>query len=135
LAQISPLAQQVALIEPYPLTQTPMLDCLSTAAVPSSCDQPAWAMPGTDDVISLYRDLARRSPNVTSVSLAELICPGGVCPAEVGGLPAFADDNHLTHAFAATLVPGLLQVLADEGLVVRRASGSPVVEPEVGSRL
>jgi len=133
LAQVAPLAKQVALIEPYPLTETPMLDCLVAGAEPSSCDQPVWAMPGTEEVVSLYRTLASRYPNVTSVSLAELICPDGLCPASADGLPAFADDNHLTHAFAATLVPGLLQVLADEGMVIRQASGRPVVDPEVGS--
>lgn len=133
LAQMVPLAKQIALVEPYPLTRTPMIDCLSTGAPPASCDQPAWQMPGTESVLPLYRQLASTYPNVTSVSLADLICPGGICPAEVDGLPTFADDNHLTHAFAATLVPGLLQVLADDGMLVRGASGTPVAEPEVGS--
>lgn len=130
LPQIAKLTDAVVLLEPYPMTAKPMISCLSTEAKPSTCDLPATSLPGTAFVEELYREQAATFANVHSVSLDEVICPGGQCPAMVSGVVTFADDNHLTVDYAEQLVPDLLAALAKVGVPVRGADGMPVATGE-----
>jgi peptidoglycan/LPS O-acetylase OafA/YrhL len=43
-------------------------------------------------------------PNVSFLDLADVLC-GDVCPAEMGNVLVYMDDNHLTATFAASLAP------------------------------
>jgi peptidoglycan/LPS O-acetylase OafA/YrhL len=126
LRDIEALTDAIVLLEPYPMTRRPMVACLSTGAQPASCDLPAVGLPGTAEVERKYRDLAATLSNVHSVDLDEAICPSGTCLAEVDGLVTMVDNNHLTEAFAARLVPQLLKGLADAGVVVNGKDGIPV---------
>lgn len=110
------------------MTSKPMVSCLSTGAKPSDCDLPATSLPGTAFVEALYRRQPDRLPNVHSVSLDEIICPGGTCPALATGVVTFADDNHLTVDYASRLVPALLDELDRAGMSVRGKGGRPVAK-------
>ena len=44
---------------------------------------------------------------VTTVDLADHVCRGDVCPAVVGGVIVYADYNHLSATYSATLAPYL----------------------------
>jgi hypothetical protein len=119
LRELSPLADTVVLIEPTPITATPMLSCLTGSDNPRECDQPASGARGTDYVEALYREMAAEFPNVVSVSLDEVICPKGLCPAMVRGVPTFSDSNHLSWDYAEMLMPQVDRVLRAEGVRLR----------------
>lgn len=46
-------------------------------------------------------------PGVHTVDLSDAICPDRRCPAVVGNVAVYLDDNHLTWAYARTLAPFL----------------------------
>jgi hypothetical protein len=115
LAQMVPLSGKVVLIEPFPQTRTPMLDCLTEGTPPARCDQPALATAGTETVESLYRQLDARNPTVVSVSLDDVMCPDATCPALVNGSPTFSDSNHLSWDYASSLMPAVAAALRDAG--------------------
>ncbi|MGQ0573336.1 MAG: acyltransferase family protein [Pseudonocardia sp.] len=51
--------------------------------------------------------------NVAFVDTADLLCGPDRCPAEVGNVLVYMDDNHLSATFAATLAPVLDQPFRD----------------------
>ncbi|HEV2796857.1 MAG TPA: acyltransferase family protein [Nocardioides sp.] len=57
--------------------------------------------PLTDAAVALDSDL------VTTVDLVDHICRDRVCPAVVGGVIVYADFNHLSKTYSATLAPYL----------------------------
>jgi peptidoglycan/LPS O-acetylase OafA/YrhL len=116
LDAIAPYTKHIVLIEPLPETPTNMSVCLGDPHRPGQCDQHAKLMPGMAAVERIYRDLDAASSQVTSVSLDDLICPGGKCPAEVGGIPTHRDTNHLTIEYATRLVPAFLALLRMRGI-------------------
>ena len=105
LEQITPYTEKIVIIEPNPETKTSMLDCLSTGADPASCDQKVDVKTGTQSFEEVARAIANKNPNIVSVSLDELICPGGTCPAEVDGIPTHRDNQHLTWDYAEAIMP------------------------------
>jgi hypothetical protein len=56
-----------------------------------------------------------KNPNVVSVSLDELICPGNVCPAEVNGVATHRDNQHLTWDYAEVIMPQVDALFAEQG--------------------
>jgi hypothetical protein len=44
-------------------------------------------------------------PNVTFLDLADLLCDGLHCPAEIGNVMVYLDNNHLTAAYATSMAP------------------------------
>jgi hypothetical protein len=52
-------------------------------------------------------------PNVAFVDTADLLCGPQRCPAEVGNVLVYMDDNHVSATFAATLAPVLDQRFRD----------------------
>lgn len=115
LDQIAPFTDKIVIIEPMPETQTSMLDCLSTGADPESCDQQIDIKTGTQTFEKITRALAKENPHVLSVSLDELICPQGTCPAEVNGIPTHRDNQHLTWDYAEAIMPDLDDLLTKAG--------------------
>lgn len=128
VGEIRSLVPNVVLIDPLPLTKTAMLDCLGTGAPATSCDQPTIEMPGTEVVENIYHRLSEETPGVFRVSLDGAICPNDVCPAMVANLPTFADNNHLTEAYARKLLPALVQRLEAAGVTIRVTGGSSLSE-------
>ncbi|WP_374111969.1 acyltransferase family protein [Pseudonocardia sp. TRM90224] len=51
--------------------------------------------------------------NVRFVDIAGAVCDATVCPAEVGNLLVYLDDNHLTAAYATTMAKPLEQQVLD----------------------
>lgn len=119
LRELAPLADSIALVEPTPITATPMLSCLTSADDPRECDQRASGARGTDYVEDLYREMAAEFPTVVSVNLDDVICPRGLCPAMVRGAPTFSDTNHLSWDYAEMLMPQVDRVLRAEGVRLR----------------
>ncbi len=115
LDQMAPFTEKIVIIEPMPETKTSMLDCLSTGANPTSCDQDVDVKTGTKSFEEITRAIARDKPNVLSVSLDDLICPGGTCPAEVNGTPTHRDNQHLTWDYAEAIMPQVDELFADQG--------------------
>ncbi len=48
-------------------------------------------------------------PLFTTVDMTDLLCFGGWCPAVIGGVIPYLDDNHLTRDYVATMSPYLLE--------------------------
>jgi peptidoglycan/LPS O-acetylase OafA/YrhL len=115
LTQIAPFTSKIVIIEPLPETATSMLDCLSTGAVPASCDQEVDVKTGTLTFEEIIRAIVVKNPNVVSVSLDELICPGNVCPAEVNGVATHRDNQHLTWDYAEVIMPQVDALFAKQG--------------------
>jgi hypothetical protein len=45
-------------------------------------------------------------PNVRFLDFSDLLCtPDGQCPAEIGNVLVYMDDNHLTATFTASMAP------------------------------
>jgi peptidoglycan/LPS O-acetylase OafA/YrhL len=44
-------------------------------------------------------------PNVTFLDLADYVCDDTRCPAEIGNVLVYLDDNHLTASYATTIAP------------------------------
>lgn len=119
LRELTPLTDRVVIVEPMPITATPMLACLTDGEDPKDCAQPATAARGTDFVEGLYRELAVSSPNVVSLDLDSVICPRGICPAMVRGVPTFSDTNHLSWDYAEMLMPQVDRALRSAGVRLR----------------
>ncbi|HEY3071088.1 MAG TPA: acyltransferase family protein [Gaiellaceae bacterium] len=116
LADLRPLVGRVVIIEPLPETSKSMVECLATGSDPEACAAPAVNRPGTVALESFWR----RLPDVASVSLDELICPDGICPAMVDGIPTHKDTNHITVAFSHRLAHPLDDYLRSQGIVLSR---------------
>ncbi len=58
-----------------------------------------------DDVLpaSLQED-----PSFLALDLTDLLCFDGLCPAVIGGVIPYVDDNHLTRSYVTTMAPYLL---------------------------
>jgi hypothetical protein len=114
LADLRPLVGSVVIVEPLPETAEPMVDCLAAGGDPAGCAAPAVNRPGTLSLEAFWRTLK----DVTHVSLDELICPNGTCPASVDGIPTHRDTNHLTVGFSRHLAPALDRYLRSQGVVL-----------------
>jgi peptidoglycan/LPS O-acetylase OafA/YrhL len=114
LADLKPLVGRVVVVEPLPETAEPMIDCLSTGADPDSCSLPAVSQPGTDVVEAVWESL----PGVTTISIDDLICPLGTCPAMVNGIPTHRDSHHLAGSYARYLAHPLDAYLRARGIVL-----------------
>ena len=44
-------------------------------------------------------------PGLYLMDLSDFICAGGICPAVVGNVYVYKDDNHLTKTYVETLIP------------------------------
>jgi hypothetical protein len=66
---------------------------------------------------ALFDHLAATIPNVSTVSITDAICPGGVCVPVVDGMVIRYDGNHFTAAAAEWLAPTLYRQLVAAGVV------------------
>ena len=115
LSDLRASSPNTVIFDPIPETATSMNECLSTGAAPETCSLPGQKPPGAEMVEAYWRKVAARSGIVT-VNLDELICPGGECPAMVDDLPTHRDSQHLTGAYAGTLMPELEKLLLRQGV-------------------
>lgn len=91
--------------------------CLETAADPSECGVPRdegvspnipWEE--NDDIPS----------NVIFADLTDYFCDETTCPAVIGNVIVYRDDNHITAEYAKTLAPALKEPLAGAFATVKR---------------
>jgi hypothetical protein len=66
------------------------------------------ADPATTHLNRIYRAVARELPRVWMVSVNDLLCPGGTCPARVGGRLARYDGVHFTKTVSRAVAPALV---------------------------
>jgi peptidoglycan/LPS O-acetylase OafA/YrhL len=107
----------VVLIEPTPETTTPMVRCVTTASR-SSCDRRAVHTGAHEQILEFYAALEEQDPRITSVSLNEVVCPGGVCPALIGSTVTFRDKHHLTTDYTKLLISDVDRILRERGIVL-----------------
>jgi hypothetical protein len=122
LADLKPLVGQIVVVEPLPETAAPMIDCLTTGADPDSCALPAVSLPGTDVLEASWESLR----GVTTISIDDLICPLGTCPAMVHGIPTHSDSNHLALPYARYLAHPLDAYLRARGVVLDKGEVNPL---------
>ena len=60
-----------------------------------------------------YEHLADVPPNVSFLDLADALCDDTRCPAEIGNVLVYLDDNHLTAAYATTMAPAIEDQVVD----------------------
>ena len=48
---------------------------------------------------------AGKVPNLFLMDMSDYICVGGVCPAVVGNVYVYKDDNHLTKTYTQSMAP------------------------------
>jgi peptidoglycan/LPS O-acetylase OafA/YrhL len=63
-------------------------------------------------------------PTVTFLDIADAVCDPGFCPAEIGNVLVYMDDNHLTASYATSMAPLV------EDQVVAALEGAPVAPSE-----
>ena len=114
LADLERLVGAVVIVEPLPETSEPMIYCLTTGADPDSCSLPAISQPGTAEVEARWERLA----GVSTISLDDLICPLGTCPAMTHGLQTHLDAHHLSGKYARYLAHPLDAYLRARGIVL-----------------
>jgi peptidoglycan/LPS O-acetylase OafA/YrhL len=127
LAELRPLVDRIVIVEPLPETSEPMIYCLSTGADPASCAAPPAYVNGTSELASYWRAL----PDVVSMSLDDLLCPEGLCPAMVDGIPTHRDTNHLSVAYARHIAESLDEYMQGRGVFLAR--GKVVTTTRLGS--
>ena len=110
------IAEAVVILERLPEMEVEPGRCLSSGE--SDCSTPAVEQPGDAELDAAWRALAAEDSRVHSIDFDELICPGGVCPAEVQGVVTRKDTHHLTADYARLLAPELAARLP-EGYALR----------------
>ncbi|WP_257513270.1 acyltransferase family protein [Microbacterium sp. zg.Y909] len=65
------------------------------------------------DVMSAVNPASRLADEGVAVAdLTAYLCPNGTCPAVIGGVVVYLDDNHLTRSYAQTLAPRVREEIA-----------------------
>ncbi len=80
--------------------------------------------PVANDVVQIpynnvFRRLAMRLPHVFTISVTDVMCPNGMCSAELDGILLRYDGVHFSAAGSEWLAPFLYQRLIDAGVISR----------------
>jgi hypothetical protein len=71
----------------------------------------AFARAGSVKGPPVNADAAARVPGVTVVDAVPALCPGDRCPAVIGDVLVYRDNNHITATYSRTLGPWLSRQL------------------------
>jgi peptidoglycan/LPS O-acetylase OafA/YrhL len=112
LSDLRAVVDTVVIVEPLVETKERVIECLAEGHDPKDCAAPAISLPGTLELESYWRSL----PSVITVSLDEIICPDGMCPAMVNGIVTHQDTNHITFRFARAIAPQVDQLFRLSGI-------------------
>lgn len=74
-----------------------------------------------DDVLP---EPLQQDPKFSSLDFSDLICFDGGCPAVIGGIIPYVDNNHLTRAYVKTMAPYVLEAFST------RASEMEIAVPD-----
>lgn len=127
--QLLQYSAQVVLVEPTPETTKPMVRCVTSQSRPD-CDRRAVHVGAHEQIVEFYTALDESNPRITSVSLDEVVCPDGRCPALVGEVLTFRDKHHLTTEYASLLIADVDVILRDRGI----ALDEPAARSDVSAR-
>lgn len=87
--------------------------CLEDSGMdPASCTVPQDALLADLDFETAVPEALVSDPLFTTIDMTDLLCFGGWCPAVIGGVIPYLDDNHLTRDYVATMSPYLIDRLA-----------------------
>jgi peptidoglycan/LPS O-acetylase OafA/YrhL len=101
--QLHDLGIPVLAVRDNPRFRFSMPDCvMQRGRDADACEVPRDAVYAPDPP---YTRLTAVPPNVTFLDLADSLCDDARCPAEVGNVLVYLDDNHLTAAYATTMAP------------------------------
>ena len=101
--------QVVVMADPPFLDRGPLPECLAAAATTRDpCAARADAVRTPDPLV----EAAAGQEGVTLIDLTDVVCDPRRCHAVVGGIPVYADQNHLLQYFARTLAPLAAEQLA-----------------------
>ncbi len=112
LRRLTEAGLPVLVIRDTPATGDPDHDTASCVSEhlddTTACDGTRKKWLGRDPLSVAAKALqAEGSDLITTVDLVRHICRGDVCPAVVGGVIVYADYNHLSKTYSATLAPYL----------------------------
>jgi peptidoglycan/LPS O-acetylase OafA/YrhL len=109
---LEPLASRVVVLRDTPHAPSDVPACLSwDPSNPATCSFPRPADGHFDDA-EVAAELDAGVPRGVYADPVPAVCPAAVCPAVVGDIVVYRDDNHLTAAFAATRWRQLAAALA-----------------------
>lgn len=117
LARLAPHAKKIAILRSTPALPFSGPTCLGSKTIARSlmasediCSSPSGD-PQSERVAGWITEAALPWPNVHMINMNDLVCPDGICHAELSGLLVFRDTQHLNALFAATLAGPLAQRL------------------------
>lgn len=88
--------------------------CVSNSSAPwSDCALRQEEAVGAD----VQTDAAAVVEGVTLIDMTDGFCTDGTCPAVVGGVMVYRDDDHMSATYSRTLAPSLHERLTDAGVL------------------
>ena len=97
----------VLAIRDNPRFDTPMPDCVHRNGTdPAACGADRAALYSPEPPWAAIPDPPR---NVAFVDIADAVCTTDRCPAVIGNVPVYLDDNHLTATYATSMAPLIAQ--------------------------
>jgi hypothetical protein len=109
LARLTRDGARVVLVAPAPNAQP--LECATKSPPPDSCSDAHWSTSDPLTVLmarTVKHELASFKGRVAYVSLNDILCPLGACPAVVDGTLGRFDSVHFTATFSRIIVPILI---------------------------
>lgn len=80
-----------------------MPECVQkNGADADECNAPLQESLAESSPLDAYRG---KVPRLHLMDLSDFICAGGICPAVVGNVYVYKDDNHLTKTYVQTMIP------------------------------
>ena len=101
------LAQGVAVvaIRDNPRFTQNMVECVEKWGASSGICNPRDADARDTGGVSPIAQMADMTPGLATMDLDDYFCVSGTCPAVIGNVRVYLDDNHLTATYAGTLGP------------------------------
>jgi len=101
----------VLAIRDNPRFDRSMPDCVQSAGVQTALAQESagetCGVPRAEVYASVppWAHLPEVPPNVRFLDLADRVCGPDLCPAVIGNVLVYLDDNHLTASYSASMAP------------------------------
>lgn len=95
----------VAIMAATPTAPTNVPACVSGAL--DDLEKCAFALAGSVKGPPVNADAAAQAGGVAVVDPLPVLCPGGRCPAVIGDVLVYRDNNHITATYSRTLGPWL----------------------------
>jgi peptidoglycan/LPS O-acetylase OafA/YrhL len=115
LFKLAEYSKNVVVLDPIPRTADDMVRCLVDGGTADSCASPAPAFPGESDLTAMWQRITQR-PGLAAVTLDDLLCPGGVCPATYNGIVTRRDNQHLAEDYAMAIIDQIDAAFKKQGV-------------------